>query len=442
MDIANWLSSLSENRWPILPATAVEVRQMLSLPGDRIVFSELANLTLSDPFLLLDLMRLVGASRALQRSEAHPTVEQMLMMLGLEVITARYRQIPALSTVHGKLDQEVVDAVGDWLGRSRVAAFIIKEWLAITGEYKVEDCFIAALVYNLPACLYLIYRNRIPGGPLLHEVSDVFALDYPKIVEQFIQRMPLPSGLLNTLGTGPVNRRKQLLKLAIATANAVDQGWWRPQWNIGIEAAAKLIGCRVDDAQQVVQQAILQVARHPRALGYTYPARAYLYIPGPFPQYNKQDEVATLTGEQQLEKALLESLRHLANDIQFERIMFLRYDQPSHSLKMRYQIGLEDNHPLRKHIVALEPGSFFALLTSRPQSFHAPASTRAQLARKYQDEFFTHLGEGHFACMSVFSGHKLAGVFFVDNYRSNKAIDDDTYHRFKETVFRVSQLTF
>ena len=86
-----------------------------------------------DPFLLLDLMRLVGASRALQRSEAHPTVEQMLMMLGLEVITARYRQIPALSTVHGKLDQEVVDAVGDWLGRSRVAAFIIKEWLAITG---------------------------------------------------------------------------------------------------------------------------------------------------------------------------------------------------------------------------------------------------------------------------------------------------------------------
>ena len=35
------------------------------------------------------------------------------------------------------------------------------------------------------------------------------------------------------------------------------------------------------------------------------------------------------------------------------------------------------------------------------------------------------LGEGHFACMSVFSGHKLAGVFFVDNYRSNKAIDDD-----------------
>lgn len=442
MDIANWLTSLSENRWPILPATAVEVRQMLSRHSDRIVFSELANLTLSDPFLLLDLMRMVGASRALQRSEAQPTVEQMLMMLGLEAITTRYRQIPALTAVHGKLDQEVVDAVGDWLGRSRVAAFIIKEWLAITGDYKVEDCFIAALVYNLPACLYLIYRNRQPAAPLLHEVSDVFALDYPKIVEQFIMRMPLPSGLLNTLGAGPANRRKQLLKLAIATANAIDQGWWRPQWNIGVEAAAKLIGCPLADAHLVVQQAILQVARNPRALGYTYAARAYMYLPGPFPESNKQEEVASLTPEQQLEQALLESLRHLANDIQFERILFFRYDQPSHSLRLRYQIGLEGEHPLRKHIVSLEPGSFFALLTSRPQSFLAPASTRQQLSRKYQDAFFEHLGEGHFACMSVFAGKRLSGVFFVDNFRSNKPIDDDTYLRFKETVFRVSQLTF
>ena len=414
---------------------------MLSRHSDCIVFSDLANLTLSDPFLLLDLMRMVGGSRALQRSEAHPTVEQMLMMIGLEAITNRYRQIPALTTVHGKLDQEVVDAVGDWLGRSRIAAFIIKEWLAITGEYKVEDCFIAALVYNLPACLYLIYRNREPNGPLLHEVSEVFGLDYPKIVEQFIQRMPLPSGLLVTLGAGPVNRRRQLLKLAIATANSVDQGWWRPQWNIGIEAAAKLIGCPLVDAHRVVQQAILQVARKPRALGYSYAARTYMYLPGPFPEKSRQDQVATLSNEQQMEKALLESLRHLANDIQFERIMFLRYDQPSHSLKLRYQIGLESNHPLCKHLVTLEPGSFFALLTSRPQSFLAPAATRAQLSRKYEDEFFTHLGEGHFACMSVFSGHKLSGVFFVDNYRSNKPIDDDSYHRFKETVFRVSQLT-
>lgn len=415
---------------------------MLSRHADRIVFSELANLTLSDPFLLLDLMRLVGSSRAMQKSEANPTVEQMLMMLGLETITQRYRQIPTLTVVHGRLDPEVVEAVGDWLGRSRIAAFTIKEWLAITGEYKVEDCFLAALVYNLPACLYLIYRNRIPSGPLLHEVSEVFSLDYPKIVEQFIKRMPLPSGLLNLLGAGPANRRKQLLKLAIATANSIDQGWWRPQWYIGIEAASKLMGCRIEDAYDVVAQSVLNVARHPKASGYANAGRYLLLSPGPFPDKEKREVITALSSEQQLEQALLESLRHLANDLQFERILFFKYDQPAHALRLRYQIGLENGDAIKKQLVGLEPGSFFGLLTSRPQSFHAPSGTRKQLQRKYQDGFFDFIGDGHFACMSVFSGHVLVGVFYVDNFRSNKAIDEGVYSRFKDTVVRVSQLNF
>ncbi|MGL6046867.1 MAG: histidine kinase, partial [Vogesella sp.] len=138
--------------------------------------------------------------------------------------------------------------------------------------------------------------------------------------------------------------------------------------------------------------------------------------------------------------ALRESIRHFANDLKLERIFFLRYDQPTHTLRLRYQVGLDDHDPIRKLAVSLEPGSFFNLLASKPQSFHAPAATRAQLARKYEDPFFSHLGDSAFACMSVFTGHTLAGVFFVDNFRSNKPIDDDTYQRFKETVALVSQI--
>ncbi|MFC3531148.1 HDOD domain-containing protein [Vogesella facilis] len=440
MELANWLSSLSENRWPVLSDTAGAVRRMMLRHPDEIVFSELANLTLSDPFLLLDLLRLVGASSAVQRSESNPTVEQMLMMLGLEAVKKRYAYVQAFSVSRGKLDAEVLDALGGWLGKSRVAAFLIKDWLAMIGETRVEDCFIAALVYNLPACLYLVYRNRVPQGPLLQEVSDVFGQDYPKLLEQFIRHMPLPSGLLATLGTGPVSRRRQLLKLAIATANGIDQGCWRSQWNIGVEAAARLIGCTPEAVHKPVQEAVLRVARHPRAPGYAYPARAYLWLEGPFPQAVEQQPVATLSGEAQLELALRESIRHFANDLKLERIFFLRYEQLSHTLKLRYQVGLDDNDPLRKLAVTLEPGSFFNLLASKAQSFHAPAGARAQLAHRYGDEFLSLLGNGAFAAMSVFTGHKLAGVFVVDNYRSNKPIDDDTYQRFKETVARVSQI--
>jgi hypothetical protein len=40
--------------------------------------------------------------------------------------------------------------------------------------------------------------------------------------------------------------------------------------------------------------------------------------------------------------------------------------------------------------------------------------------------------------MSLYLGHRLVGVFYVDNGRSGRAIDDTSYHRFKELVARLT----
>ncbi|XLM22065.1 histidine kinase, partial [Chromobacterium piscinae] len=77
-----------------------------------------------------------------------------------------------------KLDADVYEAVGDWMGRSRVAALLVKEWLSIMGDLKVEDCFVSALLYNLPGCIYMIQRNSLPDKPLLQEMSEAFDADY------------------------------------------------------------------------------------------------------------------------------------------------------------------------------------------------------------------------------------------------------------------------
>ena len=437
MDLANWFQSIAERRWPILPATLLEVRDACSRHNDLISFTELANLCLSDPLLLFDLLRVVGGSRALQRNESIPSVEQTLMLMGLEAVVHRFGKLSAMQAVPDKLDAEVVDAVEDWLGRSRVAALIIKEWLSISGEHKVEDCFVAALIYNLPACLYLIYRNQLPDKPLLQEVADHFGSDYSKVLEQFVQAMPLPAGLLNLLGSGAPSKRKQLLKLAMATANSLEQGWWRSSWNVGLDLVAKLIGATPQQVYLGVVQACLTVARQPRAAAYTYPARCILLIEGEYkrPELKK---AAVLTSPDQLEQGIRESIRHLSNDLKFERVLFYRYDHDSHSLRLKYQVGLAEGHALRKLPLELEPGSFLALLASKAQSFHAPESVRNQLVRKYEDDFFEHIGDSEFAIMSLYLGHRLAGVFYVDNGRSGRDIDDTSYHRFKELVARLT----
>ena len=437
MDLANWFQSIAERRWPILPSTLVDIRDACSRHHDLISFTDLANLCLSDPLLLFDLLRVVGSSRALQRNESIPSVEQTLMLMGLEAVIGRFGKLNIMQPVPDKLDAEVIDAVEDWLGRSRVAALIIKDWLSISGEHKVEDCFVAALIYNLPACLYLIYRNQLPDKPLLKEVADHFDTDYSRLLEQFVRAVPLPAGLLTLLGSGPPSKRKQLLKLAMATANSLEQGWWRSPWLVGLDAAAKLLGVPAQQVYLGVVQACLTVARQPRANAYTYPARAMLFIEGEY-QRPELKKAKALIDPDQLEQGIRESIRHLSNDLKYERVLYYRYDQDSHRLRLKYQVGLAEGHALRKLVPELEPGSFLALLSSKAQSFHAPESVRRQLERKYEDEFLEHIGDSEFAIMSLYLGHRLAGVFYVDNGRSGRPIDETSYHRFKELVARLT----
>ncbi|BEV71005.1 MULTISPECIES: HDOD domain-containing protein [unclassified Paludibacterium] len=434
MELNSWLNSIAARRWPILPGTMADLRQACARHSDLINFSDLANLTLSDPLLLFDLIRVVGGSRALQRNESMPSIEQAMMLIGLEPVVSRFNSLTVLEPVTGRLHPGVVEDIGLWLAHGRVAAIIAKDWLSLAGEHKVEDCYIGALIYNLPACFYLLYSNRTAERPLLQEVSEVFGMDYPKVLEQFVKTIPLPMGLLNIIATdGGVSRRKQLLRLAVATANGLVQGAWRSQWWAGVEAAARLIGVSANVAYSVVPYACLHVARSPRAPSYSYPLREFMMLPGEFHQ-PEMHAIAPHDEEGELDVALRDTVRHLAQDLRLRHVMFLRYDNDAHCLKLRYQVGLAADHPLRNHAVTLEPGSFFAVLSSKPQSFHAPEGARAKLAASYPDEFFRMHPGGEFAAMTVFSGHQLVGVFFVDYGDEQIHLDASVYQRFKELV--------
>ncbi|RXZ42765.1 histidine kinase [Crenobacter cavernae] len=440
MELADWFSSVAARRWPVLPGTQAELAQLRARNVDLIHFSDLANLCLSDPLLLFDLLRVLGQSAAMQRNESMPTVEQMLMLVGLEGSIRRLGPLPALHPSRGVVDAETFEAVGDWLARGRVAALVVKEWLSIANEPKVEDAFVAALVYNLPACFYLLQCNAVPDQPLLQAVSGAYGVDYPKLLEAFARAMPLPPGLSAMFGAGGGHdaRRRQVLRLAVATANGLEHGWWRPQFVAGIDAAARLVGSDFGTLYSVVVQAALSVGRHPRAPAYAYPARYLAMLEGDTRRM-KMREVASLARDDDLDAALREAIRALANELKFERVMYWRFDAGQNALRLKYQIGVAAEHPLKRLAIDLAAGSFFALLSSRPQSFHAPLAARARLAEKYPDAFFSTVDATEFAVMTVFAGDTLAGVFYVDNANSGRPIADDRYLRFKTLITQTSR---
>lgn len=440
MQLDNWLHSIAEQRWPILPDTLKLINTVYTRHADLINFTDLANLTLSDPLLLFDLLRVIGSSRALQRTETMPSVEQSMILMGLESVQSRFTNLNAL-TESARFPAPVLEAVGLWLARGRVAALTVKGWLSLTDETKIEDCFIAALLYNLPACFYLLMQKNVPARPLLQAVSECFETDYPKVLERFVQDLRLPTLLLGLLGSGNMSTRKQLLRLAIATANSLE-GHWRSPWLTGVTTAANLVNTSFNSAYHVVLDAVMHVAHSPRAVEYFYPARELLFLPEFEPQKAKHS--ADTTKESSLlaqEKALKSTIRYLVDKLGFTRVLYLHYIPELNSLKLRYQIGVEEDNPVCRQAVSLQTNNFFALLTSKPQSFHAAAAIRAKLTEKYKDDFLHYMGGGEFAAATVFLNSALSGVLYVDQGVSGKSIDEATYQHFKKVVSRMTHLT-
>ncbi|WP_289830060.1 histidine kinase [Crenobacter oryzisoli] len=431
MNASDWLQSLSSQRWPILPASRQALDELDKKQLDLIYFGDLANLCLSDPLLLLDLLRAVSGSRALNRDDATLSVESVLLMAGLDSVLGRFRDLPAIA-VTASLGAARVDQLTDWLGRARIGAYLAKEWLSLADAIRVEDVYLAALIYNLPACLYLMTQQRHQDGPLLSQIEEAFNVSYDQLVQQFIETLPLPAALLSLLDGANHDPRRTLLQLAVETANTLDLGWWQPAWNSRLATVAAEVNINQEQVYQTVVQATLAVARHARAPGYANPAR-YLLASPPLAPSNPTPVEDRLPPEL-LDAVLRESIRHLANDLKFERVLFLLYDQPSHSLKLRYRLGLPEGHPLEKRLIPLQPASFFGQLCGKPQSIHVQSAVAAMLAKR-EPGGFVELAEAHeFAAMALFAGPTLAGVFYVDNARSGRPIDESDYQRFKALV--------
>ncbi|RQW28965.1 histidine kinase [Rhodobacteraceae bacterium CH30] len=442
MQLDTWLTSIAAQRWPVLPQTHARIRQELARGSERLRFEVLANLTLSDPFLLLDLLRLMATSTALQRSGSLPAVEQMLMVVGSERIMMRYRQLTAWPEPADRHEFAVQEEVAGLMGRARIAALIVKAWLSLAGEHKVEDSFVAAEIYNLPACLYLLQHQQRLKKPALQQMAEQFAMDYPPLLAAFIQRMPLPEGLNALLGSGVPGRHRQLLKLAVACAEGLDQGWWRPAWQAGVSAAAHLMGVTYSEAYQAVVHAVLQVARNPQAPAYTFAAHRFLAMEGDIPLADEPCLPPSLDVVARTDLAIRGALRYLANDLGFERVLFYRLNEAGDTLRLQFQIGLKSGDVLLQQMPLMKSDGLPALLLGRPQGFLLTPALHARLQVKYADAWLSALSGNDVALLSVYVEGRPLGLFVVDNAGSGRAIDDACYQQFKLLATRVASLSF
>jgi len=444
--MTTWLDTLTQHRLPVLEATCKRVDAFRRIPSDQFNLADLSNVVLADPLMAFQVLRSTARIERTRTFSESLNVEHALMILGANAFFEEFNKFDALESMFS-LSQTGVDQIISLMSRARVAALLIKDWLSLMEEHRVEDCFVAALMHNVPACAF----RAETGMDKSFADLDVLArqagfLDYKQMIERFIESQRLSDLLLDLLTTPPgFDRRRLLLKSAIEVANMLEQGWWRIELVEKIVGVAHLLARPFETIWHDMLQLVLNVARNPHVPGYGLLARQLAAMPEPEQPLSQSflnlsiqwDPASRSEPPAEFDQALNWVVSFLAKDMAQERVIFFRHNSPHWQLSATQYVGLNDDDTLIARPLPLAQHPFFASLGQKAQAFRCQPGQLDRLRATFADDFFARIGDHGFAAMSVVRDGRLLGVFYFDNCSSGKPVDDLVYQQFKAAVSRL-----
>ena len=441
-----WLDTLANHRLPVLQATCSKMDTFRNMAAANTQFNlaDLANVALGDPLMAFQVLRSIGRIERTRTFSESLNIDHALMILGADSFFAEFKRLSPLEN-SPSLSQTGIDQIIGMMSRARVAALLIKDWLSLMEEHRVEDCFVAALLHNVAACAYRV-ESGVDKPFLSLDALGRHAgfLDYKQMVERFIESQKLPDLLLDLLTEPPsFDRRRLLLKSAIEVANLLEQGWWRNEMVEKITGVSHLLAQPFETLWQDMVQLVLSVARNPDVPGYQLLARQLAYMPEPEQPAGQDflslnwDKAAASNQTSALDDALRWVVGYLARDLGQERVIFFRNDAAHKQLNATQFVGLNDSDDLIARPIALVQHPFFGNLVQKAQAFRCQPGQLDKLKGVFADPFFDRIGDHGFATMSVIRGDKLIGVFYLDNASAEKGIEEAIYQQFKMAVSRL-----
>ena len=444
--MTTWLDTLTLHRLPVLQATCTRVEEFRRMPSDQFNLADLSNVVLADPLMAFQVLRSTGRIERTRTFSESLNIEHALMILGANAFFEEFAKLTALESIP-TMSQTGVDQIISMMSRSRVAALLIKDWLSLMEEHRVEDCFVAALLHNVPACCFRAESGVDKSFPSLDAMArQAGFLDYKQMIERFIESQRLSDLLLDLLTTPPgFDRRRLLLKSAIEVANMLEQGWWRIEVVEKIIGVSHLLAKPFEVVWNDMIQLILAVARTPQVPGYALLARQLAAMPEPEQPISQSflnlsiqwDPANSAEPPAEFDEALSWVVRFMAKDMAQERVIFFRHNAPQGQLSAAQFVGLNDDDTLIARPLQLSQHPFFASLGQKAQAFRCLPGQLERLRATFADDFFTRIGDHGFAAMSVVKEGRLLGVFYFDNCTSGKPVDDVVYQQFKTAVSRL-----
>lgn len=462
-----WLERLRSDDFPVLRRTAKEIAG-LAAKGEKASVAEIADAILLDPLATLKVLQIANSLRRGRFGSEITTMEHAVMMLGLPPFFARFRN---LGVVEDELSEQpqALQHLLSLLSRSHHAAVQAGDWAVWHKDMKAEEIYIAALLQGwLEPLLWLRApdaaaecerRARNGAMPLAAAQAEVLGVAPQELQSALAQALHLPELLLDLMGTvdPDVRTRAYGVNLAACVARHSEQDWHGGQLAADVESASAFLHLPVDAVSSMMHRSAVAAARHWEWYGVA-PAAARLPLlpPAAAEPPPEADDVCLMPQHAKLENCLAEIAEHLDasmnlhdmmalvlkgmhDGIGLNRVVFALLNADRSKVRTKYVLGAEAGSPLRNFEFDMKVPHLFARLMEKMQGVWLNGSNRAKLDPLIPAEIRALTGDGEFFAMSVFVRDKAVGFFYADRGNGGCALDERSYHHFKQLCMRAAQ---
>lgn len=471
-DLERWIGVLQAKELPVLGRTVAALAE-LSARVNTLTAAEIAKVVYHDPLMTLKVITAVNGMHRGRVSSDITTVEQAVMMIGINPFFVQFGQLSLLEGGLGTDDasyRELLKVVG----RARHAAHLAWDWGVLRQDVHADEVYVAALLWHLgeialwffapEQALRIRQLMRAENMELIPAFHEVLGFGLREFEIALARAWHIPDMYLEMMEPQNAGRPRVLeVTLAASIARRSEKGWYAEELYRDIEEVAHLLHMDSDEAVAIIHQQSAVVAR---SWEWTQvrPAAGWLpLLPGPWP--DEPDEfcfdpagAACMMPRPEIERAVLDeinahldgtldlhgmmalALKGMHEGLGLDRVLFALLTPDRGKVKAKYVLGAEEGSPLQRfEFDLLPPDHLFARLMSKTQALWFKESNREKLEPLIPPAIRAMIGDGEFYAMSVEVHGRPVGLFYGDRKHGACELDAHSYEEFKALSLKAAE---
>ncbi|RFA31041.1 hypothetical protein CAI21_03465 [Alkalilimnicola ehrlichii] len=469
--LQDWVDALSDYRLPMLPFSE-QVLTRLAEENASPRVAELCAIVYRDPALVQHIVRTANSLQHKHLSTRVNSLEQAVMMLGLDRVLQLPQEMPRLED---SLAEPYRSGYLEALGGVYHAAVQAWNWARERHDMVPSEVFTATLLRQIGELALWAY-----DGDVMLELKEIQAhhdgyrdaseyvhLGFPisELSLALVQHWRLPTLVIENLrperALGP---RPYSILLALRLDSIAHKGWHTQEMEIVVKALARFLKKDIAEVPALIHQAALQAERethflssHPYAPLLTEPDTEPEQAPPPKPNRAyfcpaRQPELLS-RALHELEKGdysrirkelaakheyLAEEdpvislgLRALHSGLGLDRVVFAKYSHNRNALEPYMQRGAEDDPAFHRFRLTLGADTLAGALMSEAKALWVHDKNKDKYLSIIPRDVHKALGVDTFFTASIYVDGKPFGLFYADRHLPGCELDTKTFNEFR-----------